>query len=455
MTKPAKGEEWKDMDIAIPDYDPGSQAELVAEAEQFIENKRKQNTTLRCVDRQGNAISGQSVQIELIRHDFQFGEQLWSLDAQYRNGLQQHQYTRSWQDLFQNVFNSANNLCYWTERPANDASKSEEHQGETRVENFAQTVDWTLANGMTAKGHPLFWSIPKCIPDWVKRYDMDTFWKFAEVRVRNLVSRFKGQVTVWDAVNEALWEAAPEHLNVRDWPHVEPTDVMADYIEKVLTWCREEDPDATFLINDYGLISQDQPKTNAKGEIVTASSQRKRYVALAKELIRRGCAPDALGLQAHTGWVPLSLLNTCLNEMGQAGLPLHITEFWASEKPLLEQGIDPIRVEELTAEYVRQFVTVAFGNPHLDAFYFWGFMGSAVKMNPNGGYSVKPVYESVRKLLRETWWIKEDLHTNAEGELTTKLFPGTYAIRRHMPNGQWTGTRFHHHALSSSQTLCI
>lgn len=441
MSAPAKGEEWKDMDAALPDFDPGAQREKLAEAEERIERHRKQDVAFRLMDRDGRAVCGEEIQIELIRHHFQFGDQLWPLDAQYRNQLHHHQWTRSWEHLFTGIFNAANNLCYWTERPANDASKTEARQGEPRIENFAQTVDWTLANGMTAKGHPLFWSIPKCLPDWVKRYDLDTFWKFAEVRVRNLVSRFKGRVTVWDAVNEALWEAAPEHLHERDWPHVESTGVMADMIEKVLTWCREEDPDATFLINDYGLIAPDRPKTNQKGQTVTAGRQRERYLELVDELSRRGSAPDAIGLQGHTGWVPLDTLDACLDQMGSPGVPLHITEFWAKSDTLVKNGVDPARALELAAEYNRQYLTVAFANPHVHAFYFWGFMGGAVDFSPDGGYKLLPAYEAVRRRIHEDWWVRETTHSDAEGEFALRLFPGEYAIRRRQPNGQWNGAR--------------
>ncbi len=442
MSSAPSGEEWRDLDLVLPEFNSAENAEVLAEAEQNIQNQRLKPVTLQLQDAQGQALSGREVELELIQHDFPFGEQLWTLDAQYRNGQENSEFSRSWKQLFGEVFNSANNLCYWTERPQNDASKTEDQQGEQRVENFADTVDWTLASGLKAKGHPLFWSIPKCTPEWVKRYDIDTYWKFAEVRVRNLVARFKGRVTMWDAVNEALWEAAPQNMTQRHWPHIESTGVMADYIEKVLTWCREEDPDAQYLINDYGLISEDQePKRGSDGSLVTASSQRKRYLALAEELKTRGCAPNAIGLQAHTGWVSLKLLQNCLTEMGQAGLPLHITEFWASPKVLLERGMDPKQVEEVTADYVRQFLTVCYGHPKVEAFFFWGFMNRAVNMNADGSYSLTPLFHSVKTLLTETWGLRKTLSSNAQGEVQLPLYAGSYQLRHRLPNGQLRGQK--------------
>ena len=445
MTQPAKGEEWRDLDLVLPDLNAADDDAILKQAEENIRTHRMQPVTLKLTDRSGAPLANQPVQIELLRHAFPFGEQIWSLDAKYRNGQQDTAQARAWRARFEDVFGAATNLCYWTERPWNDASKTEEFQGETRVENFAQTVAWTRAKGMIAKGHPLFWSIPKCTPDWVKRYDLDTYWKFAEVRVRNLVSRFRGQVTIWDVVNEALWEAAPQNMAAREWPHIEPTRVMADYIGKVIQWCREEDPDATYLINDYGLISTDQPKTGSDGSTITASSQRQRYIALANELRARGCAPDAIGCQGHTGFVPMRLLNDCLNELGEgSGLPVHITEFWASAKPLVSSGkFSDDTIQDILADYIRKYLTVAFGNPHLEGFFFWGLMGSAIEWRPDGGHQLKAPYLAVRKLLRETWWVKEDLQTTADGTVTLPLFAGEYAIRKTMPNGQPSGKHIH------------
>lgn len=431
MTRPAKGEEWKDLDLILPEFQHAEDADLLKQANSNIRSQRMRPVTFRLLDRGGQPLANIPVQIKLLRHAFPFGEQVWALDAHYRNGRGDSAPARAWRARFEELFNASTNLCYWTERDQNDGSKSEEFQGETRVENFAQTVNWTRSRGMTAKGHPLFWSIPKCTPEWVKRYDMDTYWKFAEVRVRNLVSRFKGQVTVWDVVNEALWEAAPQNLSGRNWPHIEPVPVMADMIERVMRWCREEDPDAVYLVNDYGLISLDQPRPGSDGSEVTASSQRVRYAALVNELSARGAAPDAIGCQGHTGFVPLRLLNDCLNELGEAtGVPVHITEFWASAKPLIDSGkFSEDTIQEVLSEYIRNYMTVAFGNPHLEGFFFWGLMGSAIRWQDSGGHVTLPTYHAVKDLIHREWHVDETVQTNADGELTLPLFAGEYALR--------------------------
>jgi GH35 family endo-1,4-beta-xylanase len=99
--------------------------------------------------------------------------------------------------------------------------KTEPYQGKKLLDSFAESVNWTNAFGMTAKGHPLFWTVRKALPRWLKEYPFETQWKFVEVRVRNMIARFGGRVKIWDVVNEALWEPVLKNLDKREWPYLE------------------------------------------------------------------------------------------------------------------------------------------------------------------------------------------------------------------------------------------
>ncbi len=426
------GEEWRDMDRSGDLYNPSLSEGALRAAREGIQRYRMADAALRLVDRAGLPLKGVPVSIEQQSHAFTFGEGLWSLDAMWRDGEWETERCRAWRQRFLDVFNGATNLCYWTERPRNDASKTEDRQGEPRLENFAATVDWCLANGLTAKGHPLFWSIDKCTPEWVKRYDIDTRMKFAEVRVRNLVARFRGRVAVWDAVNEALWEPAPKNLAARNWPHIESTEAMAEYIVPVLRWCREEDPDALYLLNDYGVENESRRHTGSDGSEVTAASQRARYVALAGRLRDMGFPPDALGLQSHTGWLTNHREQSDVyDEYAEAGWAVHITEFWAHLKTLREKHPDvPEKdLHELLAEYVANYLTVAFGHPAVEAFSFWGFMGMAVEWRERSGHELRPVFHRIRRLIHDEWKTTLEAVSDDEGVVHFRGFHGEYALR--------------------------
>ena len=298
-----KGEEWRAMDDGARGYDPEQDSDVVRRARKSIEAVRKSDIEINLLDRNGQPLCNKMVVLEQLQNLFPFGDNLWTLDRMYR--FDEHDTDKGfyWRYRFKQVLNAANALCYWTERPRNDGAKTEDIQGREKLDGFAYCVDWANSQGLMTKGHPLFWSIPKCWPQWLQRYDVQTQMKFAEVRVRDIVSRFRGRVRFYDAVNESMWEPVPRNLLNRHWPHIEPVSDIADYVQTVLNWARDEDPDAQYLVNDYGMAqdSLSGPRFDKNGNKITARSQRKRYIRLVQELMHRGTAPDAMGLQSHIG----------------------------------------------------------------------------------------------------------------------------------------------------------
>lgn len=444
-----EGEEWRQYDGHSSVYDPSLSADVLKAAREGIDNHRKGTCSLQVLDREGRPLANHPVELEQLGHEFLFGEQLWSLDAMIRDGEEATGRARAWKRRFCEIFNAATNLCYWTERFRNDASKTEEFQGEPRIENFARTVDWCLENGLTAKGHPLFWSIDKCTPDWVKRYDLATQMTFAEVRVRNLVARFRGKVKLWDATNEALWEPAPKNLPHRNWPHIEPVSDMVEYIAPVLRWCREEDPEARFIVNDYGAENEfpGKPRVCPKdGSEVTAARQRKRYIELVKALGDAGQAPDGIGLQSHTGWVGHHGEQMAIyDEYAATGLPVHITEFWAHADHLRKLGVPQEEIEQLQAEYVANYLTCAFGHPAVEAFFFWGFMGMAIEWRDRSAHQLKSAFERIKYLIHTEWKTRWSGQTDADGRLEVRAFYGDYSLRLTPPGMACVqGHRFRH-----------
>lgn len=456
-----RGEEWRDLTISGHPANPQADSETLARAEEGIRRYRQRDVALRLVNRDGSPVRGLAVEVEQTRHAFAFGDQLWPLDQMVRFHEQDGDQAVYWRARFASLLNAATALCYWTEAPRNDGPKLEDFQGRLVTEPFAYCVDWAAAQGMVVKGHPLFWSIDKCVPDWVKRYDYDTQMKFAEVRVRNLVARFRGKVRIWDAVNEAMWEPAFRNLAQRSWPHIEPIAAVADYVEPVLRWCRDEDPDAVFLLNDYGMEEDyvDGAPRTQDGLAVTAALQRQRYLELVTELFRRGAPPSAIGLQSHQGkgWVSASRQMAVFDEMAQAGLPLHVTEFWAETSHLEASGrYHPAKIDDLQAGYVADILTCAFGHPAVEAFFFWGLMKAAVRWGEHSSHRLTPVYERVHDLLHNQWRTRLRLESDAGGGLQMRAFYGDYALRYRLPGGMTHGVPFTvDRQQAGPQTICL
>jgi len=423
-------EEWRNFDVTIKN-NQFLDEQTIKNAKKRIEKIRKRKIEITLFSPEKKQLPNKEVKIIQKSHNFLFGDQLWKLDRFSRFNQWNTDRAFYFRERFKEIFNAANALCYWTEAPRNDGPKIEDFQGRNITEHFENCVNWANSQKLTVKGHPLFWSIDKCVPSWLEKYDYKTKLKFAEVRVRNLVARFSTQINIWDAVNEALWEPVFKNLSQRHWPHIEKISDIADMVSDVLTWCKEENPDATFLINDYGLEQDPEsgaPRTK-NGSRVTAEFQRKRFIKLIDELKKRGFKPDAIGLQSHSGkgWISPYIQNAVFDELSKAKIPLHVTEFWAHTDHI--KDIDQEKVYEMQAEYVKKILTVAFGHPAVEAFFFWGFIDDATIWDNYSGHKLKPLFNEIKNLIHKEWNSSENLVTDSNGKIISSVFHGAYSLR--------------------------
>jgi len=218
----------------LPFFTSGANNGSMTNTSDSIRKIRMREVEIQLLDHLGNPLKNKSVEIMQTKHSFLFGDCNPEMDSLFRMGPAATERLDVYRKVFAETLNAVNSTCYWTERPRNNMAKTEAYQGEIKLDGFADTVNWGNANGLTVKGHPLFWTVPKAVPDWMSKYDYPTQLKFLEVRLRDLVGRFKGKVKLWDAVNEMLWEPALKNLADRNWPHLETLDNMAEYIPVVL-----------------------------------------------------------------------------------------------------------------------------------------------------------------------------------------------------------------------------
>jgi hypothetical protein len=154
----AAGEEWRRMIQPSGPYIAAMQAEALAAAEARIREIRMRDAAV------DFGIPRAAVQAEQLRHAFPFGNQLWGIDADFRHQRWESPEAVSRRAAFARTFNAANALCYWTERPQNDAIKTEDRQGELKLDSFAACVAWAEANRLLVKGHPLYCRSPRRSP---------------------------------------------------------------------------------------------------------------------------------------------------------------------------------------------------------------------------------------------------------------------------------------------------
>ncbi len=439
----AGGEEWRNVRELQGAYDPANWDQAVQTARGRIADLRTRECELQLRDRTGRPLADRVVSVEQVAADFDWGFCGWGMLNQLEEGrfhLARNQHRIR---LDCELFNSINLMHYWAEQHCDKAPQSEEYQGHISYDVLDRAVDWALGHGLRAKGHPIYWPCAKGLPAWLAKYDPDTRRRFLEVRVRQLVSRFRGRISVYDAVNEMMWEPTIAHTEDRHWPHLEPIADIADEAAAVIGWAREEDPDARYILNDYSMElgnTDEVPVPTNTGDKTTRDAQVRRFADMAQLLVERGQAPDHLGVQslpAH--WDRLAVLPATLDFLGETtGLPLFITEARTNPGFLHEAGLPEDEVLERLAEYAEAVVTIAFGNPHLDGFYFWGDWRRVDRRGRQGS----AVYDRLYGLLRKRWWTREELLTDAEGVLRFRGFTGDYRLRVARASGQTSGYAF-------------
>jgi endo-1,4-beta-xylanase len=126
--------------------------------------------------------------------------------------------------------------------------------------------------------------------------------------IHTVVGRYKGQVKVWDVVNEALADGGTNVLRNSLWLQI----IGPDYIAKAFQYAHEADPGAILRYNDYGLEN---------------AAKRRKLITLIKSLREQGVPVHAIGSQAHVNVsITFETMDEALREIATLGLPIHITE---------------------------------------------------------------------------------------------------------------------------------
>ncbi len=374
--------------------------ELLAGASERIERHRKADCTIRVVDSRGRPLREQTVQVEMTRHAFLFGANIFPLfefdEAQHALYAQR----------FRELLNYATLGFYW--------GAYEPEQGRKTGRDLQKRIaEWCRQYGIATKGHPLVWH--EVYPRWATN-DPDAVKPLLRNRVREIVREFRGLIDRWDVINEATVGQRFEN-GIGKWL---ARDGATSVVIETLQWARAANPKAFLLYNDYNLSPE--------------------FEKLAEALVKRNAPLDAIGIQSHmhTGEWTLERAWEVCETYARFGKPLHFTEVtvlsgqhgWELPRPWRSTPDG----EQRQAEYVERFYTLLFSHPAVEAITWWDFADARAWQGAPAGLlradlTPKPAYERLRKLLREQWWTpKQTLTTDAQGVARFRGFLGTYRV---------------------------
>ncbi len=398
---------------AGPDFEKAWQdPEIQQRIESGIRAHRMGFATLRFVSSDGQPLTNVDVELELTRHDFLFGCNLFFLD-----GYSAPQQNRRYEEAFLQLFNFATAPFYWADL--------EPQPGKIRFGVSSPplprrpppdaVVEFCRRHDATIKGHPLIWHA--YLPDWLSKDQIEVA-KLARKRFTEIAARYGREISVWDVVNEPL-ERPPAVVLPKDY----------------VFWATHEaaplfPPDSTLLVNEVT-----SHWTNFRWETSP-------FYLLLQTLFLRGARVDAIGLQLHLFSEPLAKdviagkamrpeeLFRVLDQYAAFSRPIHITEITVPTLPAGAAG------EQDQAAVVRNLYRLWFSHPNVEAITWWNLADGTAVANENkwgggllrGDLSPKPSYLALQDLIRKEWRTSLRRNTGASSELRLQGFYGYYAL---------------------------
>ncbi len=379
-----------------------------------IEQHRRGDFTLTLTDKAGKPIRNATVDVQLVRHEFEFGANLFML-----NGFPTEAENRQYEAVFKSLFNTACVPFYW--------KTLEPERGQVRFAANSTpiyrrpppdlVVDFCKKNGLTPKGHTLVWDHPvHAVPDWLPS-DTTIVKQLISARIQQLAERYGNAIPTWDVVNEVL-QTHPQVPLPRQYALLAFKEAQRYFPEET-----------RLMIN----------------EVTTSSWQNDRreyspYYLLIENLKAKGANIGGIGLQFHffseqlhedvaNGKVmrPRDIISA-LDLYGQFGVPLHVSEITIPTLPYNQIGLDR------QARMTRNFYRLWFSHPAVGAIIWWNVAdGTAVAGEDkwNGGlvnrdFSPKPAYNVLNNLIHGEWKTKLTIRQNGTAPVPGRGFYGDY-----------------------------
>ncbi len=376
-------------------------------AESRIERLRKADLTVNVSDKNGNPVEGAMVSIEMQQHEFGFGSALVTCRFPGNNCFDQ--------TYVQKIFNLDGEGHGFNECVNENALKwrgwEEEWLG--TPEQTVSAFEYLNDSGVTMRGHNLLWPgsdfLPQDINDNLD--NLDYLRQRIDARLSEMITqpRLSKVVRDWDVLNEITTNRTLEEAFRKDPNFDTGRELYGEIFRKV----REMDPDLELYINDYMAISSG------------SAAQIARYKSFLDELKDDDVPFDGIGFQSHIGSVPNSIpqVEAIFDDFYQR---------YNKRMKVTEYDINAAVDEGIQAQYLRDFLTLTFSHPGMDAFIMWGFWdGNHWKANApmfEEDWTLKPSGEMFIQKVFNDWWTEEENISGADGRASFRPFKGKHKI---------------------------
>ncbi|WP_165440680.1 endo-1,4-beta-xylanase [Rubripirellula amarantea] len=369
-------------------------------ADSRIETDRMSLATVQVVDGSGNPLDGAVIHLRQKEHEFLFGSAINAFNGKLDpNGNTQ---ALKYQSEINRLFNTVvmENSLKWPQY-LNDPQRA------------IDAVNFANSNDLYVRGHNMIWPSRGNMPSSIwNEYDTRVITDgsvsaaaWLETTIENhladLLTTFNGQVPEWDVVNEPYTN--------HDVMDILGDSIVVDWFQQV----RDYDPTIKLVLNDYHIFTSNGSDT----------AHRVNFDNWLTTLSNAGLL-DVIGVQNHYGAGNLTdivVLEQLVNSYyTQFNTPIVITEFDVNTED-----------EQLQADYLRDYFTMAFSQNEVSEILQWGFWEDSHWL-PNSAlyrsdFSIKPNGQAYEDLVFGRWW-SDVRGTSSSGAFSTDVFRGDYEV---------------------------
>lgn len=214
-------------------------------------------------------------------------------------------------------------------------------------------VAFAKMHNIQVRGHTLVWY--RALPSWL------TTGHFSRAELMNIlrdhimaeVSHYRGQVNIWDVVNEAVNDDGTLEGSI--WLR----GIGPDYIDLAFRWAHEANPEARLFYNDY-----DGEGLGKKSDAI---------YKLVKGMIQRGVPINGVGLEMHVSlnqYPPPKDVLANMKRLAALGLEVQITEMDVK----IQNDTRPLQARlQAEAQIYGDMLGACLAVKQCTAFIMWGF----------------------------------------------------------------------------------
>lgn len=364
-----------------------------------ITRLRKGDFRLSFLDKKGNPIQNAGITLQQKKHEFWFGGALFTPLFENTKYKKEKQSILKRADEMFNVVVDGNGFKWKNIEKNRD-------EIEYGFKRHLLITEWAKAHNKDIRHHCLFWSNPKSLPVWAHGLSNAELRKAVFYRIEYTREKAGEDIRSLDVMNEMLY-----FRYYRD-------RLGESIIKEIFDATKKALPDCKLYLNEF------PPQ---RGNDLSCFQN---YIELIEALKKHRLPFGGIGLQAHFNLQGLkqadidplylvSQLDKIVDDISvSAGLPILITEYDMKT-----------RDENIRADFLEMFYTMAFSNPNVEGIVAWEwFDEKSLKALVKRDGSLTKAGSRYYQLVFSRWWTETSCITDNNGLLNAEVFFGDYEI---------------------------